>query len=315
MTLHADLDRYLHLRRMFGAKLRADELRLRSFATFVDQNGNGFVTRELILDWMKSQRPACNGTKASRFTAVRLFAQWLRGMDERHEDPPPRGFVPGRVARSIPYIYSDAEVAQIIGAARDLPSIYGIRGLTCAMLYGLVAVTGMRIAEALALNTADFDAGQQILHVRNGKNGKERLLPIDPDVAERLAQYCAERDRLLERHSEPLFVNCKGERANYCWARANFVRVCQSIGLRGAWAKPMPGNPPRIHDLRHTFAVRTITGWYRAGHDAAREMHKLTTYLGHEGPRDTFWYLQAVPELLELASARVGEGSAAEESQ
>lgn len=208
MTLHADLDRYLHLRRIFGAKLKTDELRLRSFATFVDQAGKGFVTRELILDWMKSQRPASNGTRASRFTAVRLFALWLRGMDERHEAPPSRGFVPGRVTRPAPYIYSDAEVAQIIRAARELPSIYGIRGLTCAMLYGLVAVTGMRIAEALALDTEDFDAEQQILNVRNGKNGKERLLPIDPDVAERLANYCAERDRLLERHSDSLFVNC-----------------------------------------------------------------------------------------------------------
>jgi len=315
MTLHAELDRYFNLRRMFGAKLKADELRLRSFATFVDKAGKEFVTKELLLEWMDGLRPASSGTKASRFSAVRQFALWLHGMDDRHDDPPPRGFVPGRVSRSAPYIYSDTELAQIIGAARELPSIYGLRGLTCAMLYGLITVTGMRVAEALALDTADFDSERQLLHIKNGKNGKERILPIDPDVAVRLKNYCTERDRLLERHSEPLFVNCKGERPDYCWARANFVRVCQSIGMRGTWAKPMPGRPPRIHDLRHTFAVRTITGWYRAGHDAAREMHKLTTYLGHEGPRDTYWYLQAVPELLELASARIGESSAAEESQ
>jgi integrase/recombinase XerD len=315
MTLHAELDRYLHLRRMFGVKLKTDELRLRSFVTFVDQAGKTFVTFELILDWMKCQRPASSGTKASRFSAVRQFAQWLRGMDDRHEDPPPRGFVPGYVARPAPYIYSNCEIAEIIRAAQDLPSIYGIRGLTCAMLYGLVAVTGMRIGEALALDTADFDVERQLLHIRSGKNCRERILPIDPGVAQRLTNYCAERDRLLERHSQSLFVNCKGERPNYCWARANFVRVCQSIGLRGAWTKPMAGKPPRIHDLRHTFAVRTLTEWYRAGNDAAREMHKLTIYLGHEGPRDTYWYLQAVPELLELASARLTEGLALEESQ
>lgn len=315
MTLHTELDRYLHLRRMFGAKLRTDELRLRSFVTFVDQAGKAFVTRELILDWMKCQRPASTGTRASRFSAVRQFAEWLRGMDDRHEGPPPRGFVPGHITRPAPYIYSDGEIGQIIRAARDLPSIYGIRGLTCAMLYGLVAVTGMRIAEALALDTADFDAEREFLHVRSGKNGKERILPIDAGVALRLMNYCAERDRLLERRPVSLFVNCKGERPNYCWARANFVRVCQSVGLRGTWAKPMTGSPPRIHDLRHTFAVRTLTAWYRAGNDAAREMHKLTTYLGHEGPRDTYWYLQAVPELLELASAKVGAGLAAEDQQ
>lgn len=315
MSLHAELDQYLHLRRMFGAKMKIDELRLRSFVIFVDQAGKTFVTRELILDWMKGLRPASSGTKASRFSAVRQFAQWLREIDDRHEDPPPQGFVPGHVTRPAPYIFCDAEIAQIIRAARDLPSIYGIRGLTCAMLYGLVAVTGMRIGEALDLDTADFDVERQLLHVRSGKNGKERILPIDPGVAQRLANYCDEMDRLLERRAQSLFVNCKGERPNYCWARANFVRVCQSIGLRGTWTRPMAGRPPRIHDLRHTFAVRTLIEWYRSGNDAAREMHKLTTYLGHEGPRDTYWYLQAVPELLELASARVSEGLASEESQ
>lgn len=143
MTLHAELDRYLNLRRMFGAKLKADELRLRSFATFVDKAGKEFVTKELLLEWMDGLQPASSGTKASRFSAVRQFALWLHGMDDRHDDPPPRGFVPGRVSRSAPYIYSDTEVAQIIGAARELPSIYGLRGLTCAMLYGLICVFRM----------------------------------------------------------------------------------------------------------------------------------------------------------------------------
>ena len=114
MTLHAELDRYLNLRRMFGAKLKADELRLRSFATFVDKAGKEFVTKELLLEWMDGLRPASSGTKASRFSAVRQFALWLHGMDDRHDDPPPRGFVPGRVSRSAPYIYSDTELAQII---------------------------------------------------------------------------------------------------------------------------------------------------------------------------------------------------------
>ena len=99
MTLHAELDRYLNLRRMFGAKLKADELRLRSFATFVDKAGKEFVTKELLLEWMDGLQPASSGTKASRFSAVRQFALWLHGMDDRHDDPPPRGFVPGRVSR------------------------------------------------------------------------------------------------------------------------------------------------------------------------------------------------------------------------
>jgi integrase len=171
-------------------------------------------------------------------------------------------------------------------------------------------VTGLRIGEALDLDIGDLDSENGVLHIRHAKNGKERLLPLDPSVVQQLAGYCTERDRLLERKSEAFFVNCKGARPDYCWARANFVRVCQNIGLRGTWARPAIGRPPRIHDLRHTFAVRTLIGWYRSGKDSAREMHKLTTYLGHEGPRDTYWYLEAVPELLEHAAARVENSEA-----
>ena len=189
-------------------------------------------------------------------------------------------------------------LSEMAGAARELPSIYGLRGLTCAMLYGLITVTGMRVAEALALDTADFDSERQLLHIKNGKNGKERILPIDPDVAVRLKNYCTERDRLLERHSEPLFVNCKGERPDYCWARANFVRVCQSIGMRGTWAKPMPGRPPRIHDLRHTLAVRSLEQFRGDRNAISRHMTALSTYLGHTKVTDTYWYLEATPVLL-----------------
>jgi integrase/recombinase XerD len=312
MTMHRELDRYLNTRRMFGAKLETEELRLRSFARFVDDDGAEYVTIDLILRWMQSLRPTSTATKAARFCAVRQFSEWLHGIDAHNEAPPPRGFVPGRSHRVPPYIYSDREIMQIIEGARDLPSIYGMRGLTCETLFGLIAVTGLRIGEALDLDTSDLDDEHGVLQIRNGKNGKERLLPIDPSVVRQLLNYRTERDRLLERKSLAFFVNCKGVRPNYCWARANFVHICQNIGLRGAWAQPTSGRPPRIHDLRHTFAVRTLIGWYRSGGDPAREMHKLSTYLGHEGPEHTYWYLEAVPELLELASARVDRSKAEE---
>lgn len=305
MSMHCELDRYLNIRRMFGAKLETDELRLRSFVTFADRDRAEYITIDLILRWMQSLQPFSAATRAARFCAVRHFAEWLHGIDARHEAPPPRGFIPGRSRRLPPYIYSDVEIVQIIEGARNLPSIYGMRGLTCATLFGLIAMTGLRIGEALDLDTSDLDAEHGVLRIRRGKNGKERLLPLDPSVVRQLAEYCAERDRLLERRSQAFFLNCKGARPDYCWARANFVRACQNIGLRGTWAQPTSGRSPRIHDLRHTFAVRTLIGWYRSGKDPTREMHRLTTYLGHEGPRDTYWYLEAVPELLELAAARV----------
>jgi integrase len=210
-----------------------------------------------------------------------------------------------------PYIYSDAEIVAIIDQARTLPSVYGLRGLTCSTLFGLIAVTGLRISEALGLDPHDLDAESGVLRIRQGKLGKERLLPLAPSVVERLESYGRERDRLLGRRPEAFFVTCEGRRLGDCGARYNFAHVCQQIGLRQPQLHLRHGRGPRIHDLRHTFAVRTMLSWYRSGKDVGREMIKLTTWLGHAHPAHTYWYLEAVPELLELASARI-TGVAAE---
>jgi integrase/recombinase XerD len=143
-----------------------------------------------------------------------------------------------------------------------------------------------------------------VLRVRQGKNGKERLLPLDPSAVERLLDYRVERDRLIGRPAVPLFVTDKATRLTDCAARYNFAQVCQQIGLRSEQQYQRHGRGPRIHDLRHTFAVRTMIDWYRTGKDPAREMIRLTTYLGHSSPSGTYWYLEAVPELLDLAMAR-----------
>ena len=242
-------------------------------------------------------------TRAARLTVVRLFAQWLSSFDPAHEVPP-RGLLPNTVMRSRPHIYSDAEIASIIAAAKALPSICGLRGLTCSTLFALIAITGLRVSEALALDRDDLDADNGVLRVRQGKNGKERLLPLDPSAVERLLDYRVERDRLIGRPAMPLFVTDKATRLTDCAARYNFAQVCQQIGLRSEQQYQRHGRGPRIHDLRHTFAVRTMIDWYRTGKDPAREMIRLTTYLGHSSPSGTYWYLEAVPELLDLAMAR-----------
>ena len=200
--------------------------------------------------------------------------------------------------------YSDAEIGSIIVAARELPSIYGLRGLTCSMLFGLIAVTGLRISEALALDRDDLDTEHGVLRVRQGKLGKERLLPLDPSVVTRLADYRVERDRLIGHPARPLFITDKATRLTDCAARYNFARAGQEIGLRTHQPHGKHGRGPRVHDLRHSFAVKTMLGWYRTGKDPAREMIRLTTYLGHSDPANTYWYLEAVPELLDLAMAR-----------
>jgi integrase/recombinase XerD len=163
---------------------------------------------------------------------------------------------------------------------------------------------GPRISEALALDRCDLDVENGVLRVRRGKHGKERLLPLDPTVVAQLVGYAAERDRLLGSALDAFFVNCKGARLTDCSARYNFAHACQQIGLRAFQQYCRHGRGPRIHDLRHTFAVRTMVNWYRTGKDPAREMIRLTTYPGHTDPDNTFWHLEAVPELLDLAMAR-----------
>ncbi|WP_457662901.1 tyrosine-type recombinase/integrase [Sinorhizobium medicae] len=312
MSLLAEQDRYLSIRRRLGADLSRDERILRRFAAFVDNDGAEYIDTRLIMRWLESLPSASAGTRGARFRVARQFAAWLHGTDPRHEVPP-QGLVPGHVQRVHPHIYSDAEIIAIFEHARSLPSVYGMRGLTCSTLFGLIAVTGLRINEALRLDQTDLDIETGVLRVRFGKLGKERLLPLDPTVAQKLESYGRERDRLLGRRSEALFVACKGHRLGDCGARYNFALVCQQIGLRPRQDYKRHGRGPRIHDLRHTFAVRTMLNWYRSGHDVGREMIKLTTWLGHASPTDTYWYLEAVPELLELAAARIT--SAAEGEQ
>ena len=303
MSLMPHLDRYLSVRRSLGYDLRTEERRLRRFARFADQEGAPRIDTALFLRWDASLPDATPSTRSARLSAVRLFAQWLSSIDPAHEVPP-RGLLPDRSGRPRPHIYSDAEIASIIAAAKALPSIYGLRGLTCSILFGLIAVTGLRISEALALDRDDLDVENSVLRVRRGKLGKERLLPLDPTAVAQLVGYAAERDRLLGIAPEAFFVTCKGTRLTDCSARYNFAVACQRIGLRARQHYCRHGRGPRIHDLRHTFAVRTMINWYRTGKDPAREMIRLTTYLGHTDPDDTFWYLEAVPELLDLAMAR-----------
>ncbi|OYW45013.1 MAG: integrase [Novosphingobium sp. 12-63-9] len=304
MTLAHELDRYLSVRRSLGYDLGTAERALRRFVQYADEQGVDHVTTDLFLRWQGAFGNARRSTWGARFIMVRLFSQWLHGMDAAHEVLP-RGLVPYRYCRTHPYIFTPAQIATIVEEAAQLPSIYGMRGLTCSTLFGLIAVTGTRINEALSLNTGDVDLGTGIVHIRCGKLGKERLLPVHDTVLDRLRAYIAQRDRLLGAASVPFFVKCDGSRLGDCGARYNFAHVCQRIGLREPQTEGRHGRGPRIHDLRHSFAARTMIDWYRSGKDPAREMIKLTTWLGHANPDHTYWYIEAVPELLDLASARI----------
>lgn len=306
MNLTSQLDRYLAVRRSLGYDLSTAERILRRLTRFADAEGATHINTALFLRWHSTLSDSSGKTRAARLTVARLFAQWLSSFDPGHEVPP-RGLLPNATARARPHIYTDDEIDVIITAARALPSICGLRGLTCSTLFALIAITGLRVSEALGLDCDDLDATTGVLRVREGKNGKERLLPLATSALERLLDYRVERDRLIGGRLAPLFVTDKATRLTDCGARYNFAQACQQIGLRPQQLYQRHGRGPRIHDLRHTFAVRTMIDWYRTGKDPAREMIRLTTYLGHRNPSATYWYLEAVPELLDLAMARATE--------
>lgn len=302
--LRHELDRYLAVRRSLGFDLGTTARILGRFVGYAESQGAEHVSTDLFLRWQQAYGRAGRQTWAARFGIVRLFAQWLHGLDPAHEALP-QGLIPHQVRRPRPYIYSEDEIASIVATAAALPSAYGLRGLTYSTLFGLIAVTGLRINEALALDISDADFEAGVLTVRCGKLGKARLIPLDPSVTERLQAYLTERSRLLGSAPQPFFVGGQGGRVGDCSARYNFALVCQTIGLRSPQRFGRHGRGPRIHDLRHSFAARTMVNWYRTGRDAAVEMHKLMTYLGHIKPEYTYWYIEAVPELLELAAQRV----------
>ena len=312
--LSQELDRYLTVRRGLGFDLGSDESVLRAFITFAERNGAEHISTALFLQWQAAPGHASLQTWAQRLGKVRQFAQWLGGLDPAHEIPP-KGLIPGRPRRPRPYIYSRMEIEKIVTAASDLSSVQGLRGLTFSTLFGLIAMTGLRIGEALTLDRDDVDLDQGVLTIRRGKLGKARLVPIHASVAAHLHTYAGERDRLLGYPPRSFFATDRRNRPRKATARYNFAQICQRIGLRKTQQHRRHGCGPRIHDLRHSFAARTMIGWYRAGADPTREMLKLATYLGHTTPESTYWYIEAVPELLELAARRAADSSDEETAQ
>ena len=310
-SLANELERYLAIRRSLGFRLDTTARVLRAFITFADFQSAHFVTTDLFLRWHQAFGRAGSNTWAARFGMFCQFAQWLNGIDPRHQVPP-RSLFHWRYRRTRPHIYSDEEVLQIVAGAAQLQSANGIRALTYSTLFGLIAITGMRISEAIALDNSDVDLLKGVITVKQGKSGKSRIIPVSRSVTDQLTEYAAERNRLLGQPPVSFFVSDIGKRPTDCTVRYNFAVVCQQIGLRATQRYNRHGRGPRIHDLRHTFAARTLLTWYRTGMDPEREMIKLSTYLGHSDPANTYWYLEAIPELLELASLRVAAAAGQE---
>jgi len=306
-SLETSLEQYLAMRRRLGFTLHTTEKVLKHFMRYARKQGANYVTVALVQRWMLEPNRAGAATWSLRIGIVRLFARWLGSRDARTEVPPER-LVPRHTRRARPHIYSDAEVRKILLGSANLASTRGLKGLrgpTFAALFGLVAVTGMRISEALALDCSDVDFEQGLLTIRRTKFGKTRLVPLHATAVAELRMYAKVRDRVIGRTPEAFFVFNTGGRVTEWSAQYNFARVSQAVGVRARVKGYKHGRGPRIHDLRHRFAVKTLLGWYRSGADPEREIEKLSTYLGHVSSRQTYWYIEAVPEILALATQRV----------
>jgi integrase/recombinase XerD len=304
-TLREAAEQYLQLRRNLGCQLRATGRLLEDFLAFAEREGASHVTTDLALRWAQQPAGVQPATWASRLQVVRRFALWLSAADRRTEMPP-AGLLPGRYARKRPYIYSDAEISDLVRTAGQLASPAGLKGRTYATIFGLLAVTGMRISEVVALDREDVDLDEAILRIRRTKFGKSRLVAVHDSTRQVLAAYARERDRVVRRPAAAaFFLSEGGDRVTGCAARYNFAKVSRQVGLRAPAAGRRHGRGPRLHDMRHRFAVCTLLRWYRAGLDVEREIPKLATYLGHVHVNETYWYVEAVPELLELAARRL----------
>lgn len=297
--LHSALKRYLSMRKGLGYKYQHQTRRLADFVSFMERRKATTITTKLAMEWA-TLPPDRHASWALRLTDVRGFARHIANVDPKTEVPP-AGILPG-LKRAKPYVYSDAEIDALLAAALSLPPAVGLRRWTYHYLFGLIAVTGMRLSEAIGLQRDDVDLEEGVMTVRLTKFGKSRLIPLHPTTRAALRDYADRRDAQFASPCAPhFFVAERGGPLLHQYVHRVFWRLSREIGLR----RPGDRTGPRVHDFRHRFAIRTLLGWYREGIDVEEKLPALSTYLGHTCVRDTYWYLSACPELMQEAARRL----------
>ncbi|MGC1210387.1 MAG: tyrosine-type recombinase/integrase [Micromonospora sp.] len=298
--LHERVEQYLAIRRSLGFKLEDHGRLLPQFVTYLDQCGAAALTVEAALAWAMTPQGVDRFRWRQRLSVIRGFASWLQPFEPATQVPP-ADLLAYRRTRPIPYLFTEADIDALLAALTSVLS-HPLRVATHRTLFGLLAVTGMREGEAIGLDRGDVDLAAGWLTIREAKFNKARRLPLHPSTVAVLRDYAAQRDRLCPRPStSAFFISVRGRRLTGRRVRAVFTRLVDEAGLT-----PRGGSRrPRVHDLRHAFAVRTLLDWYRDGGDVAVRMPLLSAYLGHARPSSTYWYLQAVPELLALAGKRL----------
>jgi integrase/recombinase XerD len=298
--LHAAVDKYLALRRSLGFLLRDYDQRLHGFVTFVERRGS-IITTALVISWITRHRGRSALSRINLLCEIRGFARYWSASDPRTQVPPGRLMCSARRRRPA-YLYTGADIRRLMIAALKMRSASHLWPKTLATIVGLLATTGMRVSEASALNDDDIDWEDQVLNVRHAKFGKSRLVPVHTSTLAALASYIRERNSCTRpSFASPLFPSAKGLRLGRSTVYAHFRILLAMVGLRQKNAH----HGPRLHDLRHRFAVNTLVRAYRADVDPERRMYILSTYLGHVGIESTFWYMSAVPELMAEARKRL----------
>ena len=281
------IETYLALRRAAGFTLSNTEYLLRSFASFATDQKQTHIRAATVIHWASQARSVAQ--RHTRYQTVCLLARYLRVEDSRHELPPANYFG-YRKTRRVPHIYSRDEIESLVLAAKRLPSFNSLRPKTYATLISLLAATGLRISEALHLLVSDITPDG--LLIRKTKFQKTRLVPLHDTAVTELARYLKHRQE-MRSGGDHVFVSDDGQPLVY-WKVHSVFRIL----LKSAGIKPSRGRWPRIHELRHTFAVRALesspTGRQRIG----QHMLALATYLGHVNINATYWYLETTPELL-----------------
>lgn len=298
-TLTPQLEDYLRVRRALGFKLTEDGHLLGQLVAHVEAAGATTLTNDLAIGWARLPERVHPNQWAKRLRVARGFAAYLQTIDPATEIPPPDVF-PSRRQRATPYLFSEQDICRILQEARGLSR--PLRAASYEALLGLLAVSGMRVGEAIALERDDVDLDAGVITIRHAKHDRVRLVPMHPTTTEALRRYASERDRLCPHPRSPaFFLSSAGTAVHKTCLGVTFRDITTRIGLRTETVRP------RIHDLRHRFAVQTLIDWQQSGIQIDEHIATLSTYLGHVSPADTYWYLSASPELMALAADRVSD--------
>lgn len=299
------LSDYLTMRRALGFRLERPGALMAQFVAYLDSTDTTVITIDAALAWATRPEGVSASWWSSRLAATRLLAKYMLTIDPATQVPP-TDLLRSPHPRATPFIYSPSDITALLDAAGRSTNV-ALIAATYRTLIGLLTVTGMRVGEAINLDRDEVDLHEAVLTVRQGKFGKSRELVLDPSTITALGDYAALRDRTRPRtwktQTKAWFISSSGARLHYKNVHERFHRLTQTAGLvpRSATCRP------RIHDLRHTFAVTTLLGWYRSGVDVEARLPLLSTYLGHVDPGCTYWYLTATPELMQVVAQRLAQ--------